>query len=59
MDKNQDGVISEEEFLQGCEKVRTQSSPNYSVYPLNDKDMSICIYNAVSSGEGIVGSSSK
>ena len=26
MDKNQDGIISEEEFLEGCEKVLDQKT---------------------------------
>ena len=26
MDKNQDGVISEEEFLDGCERVRNKAN---------------------------------
>ena len=36
MDKNQDGVISEEEFLEGCEKV-THLACVSSILKMKDK----------------------
>lgn len=46
MDKNQDGVISEEEFLEGCEKV-THLACVSSILKIKDKKkilISLCLF---------------
>ena len=46
MDKNQDGVISEEEFLEGCEKVMHLACVS-SILKIKDKKkilISLCLF---------------
>ena len=43
MDTNNDGVISEEEFLEGCEKVRKLKDKfNYRIYNLWKQSIQLC-----------------
>lgn len=46
MDKNQDGFISEEEFLEGCEKVGTIGSGwQFLIAEVDTKRVPIIVYN--------------